>query len=117
MARQDAREAPPTRLGESEQKNTGAALSHFLPDSSFSPAAAQCFNPAKRRSPRSSFAVRRENVILGRHSRMAREAATDGAGRIGLERVRRGNIVKHGVRPSLRVWESLTVLLDEENVL
>ncbi len=70
-----------------------------------------------RRSLRSPLAVRRENVILGRHSRMAREAAIDDARLIGLERVRRGIIVKHGVCPSLRVREFLGVLLDEENVL
>src|SRR5689334_20104130 len=71
----------------------------------------------ERRSPRSPLAVRRENVILGRHSRMACEAAIDDAVRIGLERVRRGIIIKHGVCPSLRGRESLAVLLDQENVL
>src|ERR1700689_1712215 len=71
----------------------------------------------KRRSLRSPLAVRRENVILGRHSRMAREAAIDHAGRIGLERVRSGIIVKRSVCPSLRAREFLGVLLDEENVL
>ena len=70
-----------------------------------------------RRSLRSPLTVRRENVILGRHSRMAREAATDDAGWIGLERVRRGIIVKRGVCPSLRIGELLGVFLDEENVL
>ena len=70
-----------------------------------------------RRSLRSPLTVRRENVILGRYSRMAREAAIDDAGLIGLERVRRGIIVKDGVGPSLGVRESLVVLLDEENVL
>src|SRR5271165_4448720 len=71
----------------------------------------------KRRSLRSPRAVRRENVILGRDSRMASKAASDDAGRIGLERVRPGIIVKHGVCPSLRAREFLGVLLDEENVL
>ncbi len=77
-------------------------------------AAAFC---ARRQPARSSLAVRRENVILRGHSRMARKAASDDTGRIGLKRVRRGNIVKHGVCPSLRVRESLAVLLDKENVL
>ena len=71
----------------------------------------------KRRFLRSSLAVRRENVILGRYSGMAREAAIDDAGRIGLERVRRGIIVKRGVCPSLGVRESLAVFLDEKDVL
>ena len=71
----------------------------------------------KRGSFRSPLTVRRENVILGRHSRMARKPAIDDAGRIGLERVRRGIIVERGVGPSLGVRESLVVLLDEENVL
>ena len=70
-----------------------------------------------RRSLRSPLAVRRENVILRRHSRMAREAAIDDARLIRLERVRRGIEVKRGVGPSLRVREFLGVLLDEENVL
>jgi GxxExxY protein len=55
--------------------------------------------------------------IVVRHSRMAPKAASDGAGSIGLERLRRGIIVKSGVCPSLRVRESLAVRFDEENVL
>jgi hypothetical protein len=47
----------------------------------------------------SPLAVHGENVILGRHFRMTREATIDDAGGIGLERVGRWIIVKHGVCP------------------
>src|SRR5262249_35042209 len=65
----------------------------------------------------SPLPVRRKNVIFCRHSRMAHETAIDGACRTGREFVGRGVIVKRGVCPSLRVGESLAILLDEKNVL
>jgi hypothetical protein len=81
------------------------------------PSRTNCRAGTPRPSLRSPLAVRHKNVILLLHTCVARKAATDGAGRFGLERVRREIIVKRGVRSSLRVRESPAVLFDEENVL
>src|SRR5260221_5584212 len=72
---------------------------------------AMCRPPLENevRSPRS---VRREDVILLGHCRVAREAAINGAGRIRRERVGRGDVVEHRECPALRVRESLAVLFD-----
>src|SRR5262245_66521754 len=65
----------------------------------------------------SPLAIRREDVILLRHSRMAEEPTIDDTGLVGREAVRRDIIVERGIGPTLRVRVFLLVLFNEEDVL
>src|ERR1700730_18732304 len=68
-------------------------------------------------APLSPLPVRREDVILVRHSRVAREPATDRTRLVGNERVARTVVIEHGIGPALRARIFLAVLLDQEDIL
>src|SRR5712672_1785852 len=68
-------------------------------------------------APLSPLPVRREDVILVRHSRVARESAIDRTRLVGNERVGRTVVIEHGIGPALRVRIFLAVLLDQEDIL